>query len=57
MLHSRGTISTAASSSTRVDDAYGIEDIPSPLEVFAILDVDASCHMASYLAADLLGSY
>ena len=57
MLRSRGTILTVASSSTGVDDVYGITDIPSPLEVSTISDVDALRCMASYLASDLLGSY
>ena len=57
MLQSCGTILTVASSSTKFDDVYGIENMPSPLEVFSILDVDALCCMVSYLASDLLGSY
>ena len=57
MLFSHGTIRKATSSSTGVDDAYGIADIPSPLEVSTISDVDALCCITSYLAANLLGSY
>ena len=57
MLRSRGPILTSASSSIGVDDWYEMVDIPSPLEVLAILVVDALCRMASYLASDLLGSY
>ena len=57
MLPSRGPILIGASSSTGVDDLYEIVDIPSPLEVSTISDVDALRCMASYLTYDLLGSY
>lgn len=57
MLRSRGTIPTAASSSAPVSDDYGVVDIPSPLEVSAILEVDALWHLGSYLAFDLLDAY
>ena len=57
MIRSRGTILATASSSTGVDDVFEIEDIPSPLEVSTISDVDALHHMASYLGSSLLGLY
>ena len=57
MLQFRGTIPTNASSSTPVDDAYAVADIPSPLEVLVVSDVDALHHLGSYLASDLLDSY
>lgn len=53
MLCSRGTIPIAASSSTLVDDDYGVVDIPSPLEVSTVSEVDALWHLGSYLASNI----
>ena len=57
MLRSRGTTPTAASSSTPVDDDYGVADIPSPVDISTVLEVDALHRLASYLASDLLDAY
>ena len=57
MLRSRGTTPIDASSSTTVDDDYGVADIPSPIDIFAVLEVDALHHFSSCLASDLLDAY
>ena len=57
MLQYRGTISTTTSSSTSFDDAYGVVDIPSPLEVYVVSNVDALHCLGSYLPSDLLDAY
>ena len=57
MLRSRSTAPIAASSSTPVDDDYGVADIPSPVDISAVLEVDALHRSASYLAYDLLDAY
>ena len=46
-----------ASSSTRVDDVYGIVDITSPLEVSTLSNVAMFHCITPYLEFDLLGSY
>jgi hypothetical protein len=57
MLRSRGTTPTAASSSTPIDDDYGVADIPSPIDISTVLEVDALHHLSSCLASDLLDAY
>ena len=57
MLRSQGNVPIDASSSTPANDAYVVANIPSPLEVLVVSDVDALHHLGSYLASDLLDSY
>ena len=56
-LWSQGTVPIVASSSTTIDDAYLVANIPSSLEALTVSDVDTLHHLGYYLASNLLDSY
>jgi hypothetical protein len=57
MLRSRGTAPTFASSSAPVHDDYGVVDLPSSVDISAIVEVDALQRLSSCLSSDLLDAY
>ena len=57
MLRSQGTTPTSASSSAPIHDDYGVTDIPSSVDIFAIVEVDALHRLRSCLSSDILDAY
>ena len=57
MLWSQGTTPKSTSSSAPVDDDYGVVDLPSLVDIYVVLEVDALHCLSAYLTSDLLDAY